>query len=80
LPPKQLYARNGIDQPLEYFDVFEMYDPSAWWGVDWLRDFFLLEGDEHIKLVENHEIMIDGKMPINPSGGVIATNPSAPPP
>jgi acetyl-CoA C-acetyltransferase len=72
---KQLYARNGIENPLEYFDVFEMYDPSAWWGVDWLRDFFLLEGDEHIKMVENHDIMIDGKMPINPSGGVIATNP-----
>lgn len=70
-----LYERNGIENPLEYFDVFEMYDPSAWWGTDWLRDFFLLEGDEHIKLVEEKEIMIDGKMPINPSGGVIAANP-----
>ncbi|MEZ4549480.1 MAG: hypothetical protein R2874_03115 [Desulfobacterales bacterium] len=40
-----------------------------------LREFFLLEGDEHLKLVENREIMIDGKMPINPSGGVIAANP-----
>lgn len=72
---EQLYARNGIDDPLQYFDVFEMYDPSAWWGVDWLRDFFLLEGDAHLKLVENHEIMIDGRMPVNPSGGVIAANP-----
>lgn len=72
---EQLYARNGIENPLEYFDVFEMYDPSAWWGVDWLRDFFLLEGDEHMQLVEDKEIMIDGKMPINPSGGVIAANP-----
>jgi len=72
---EQLFARNGIDKPLDYFDVFEMYDPSAWWGVDWLRDFFLLEGDEHIRMVENHDIMIDGKMPINPSGGVIAANP-----
>ena len=25
--------------------------------------------------MENKEIMIDGKMPINPSGGVIAANP-----
>ncbi len=72
---EQLFARNGISDPLEYFDVFEMYDPSAWWGVDWLRDFFLLEGDEHIRLVEEREIMIGGKIPINPSGGVIAANP-----
>jgi len=72
---EELYARNGISNPLDYFDVFEMYDPSAWWGMDWIRDFFMLEEDEHIKLVEDKEIMIDGKMPINPSGGVIAANP-----
>lgn len=72
---RELFKRNGIADPLEYFDVFEMYDPSSWWGLDWIREFFLLEGDEHLKLVENREIMLDGKMPINPSGGVIATNP-----
>ncbi len=72
---ENLYARNGIKKPLEYFDVFEMYDPASWWGVDWLRDFFLLKGDEAVKLVEDREIMIGGKMPVNPSGGVIASNP-----
>ncbi len=72
---RELYKRNGITDPLDYFDVFEMYDPSSWWGMDWIRDFFLLEGDEHIRLVEEKEIAIGGKMPINPSGGVIASNP-----
>ena len=72
---ERLYARNGITDPVEQLDVFEMYDPSAWWGLDWLRDFFLLEGDEHLKLVENDEITIDGKIPVNPSGGVTASNP-----
>ncbi|HQQ51707.1 MAG TPA: acetyl-CoA acetyltransferase, partial [Spirochaetota bacterium] len=72
---EQLFKRNDIKNPLEYFDVFEMYDPASWWGLDWLRDFFFLKGDEHLKLVENKEIMIGGSMPINPSGGVIATNP-----
>lgn len=72
---RHLFERNGITDPLEYFDVFEMYDPSAWWGLDWLREFFLLEGDEHLKLVENKEVMIGGQIPINPSGGVIAANP-----
>ncbi len=72
---EELYERNNIKDPLEYFDVFEMYDPSAWWGADWIREFFLLEGDEHLKLIEDKEIQIGGKIPICPSGGVIAANP-----
>ena len=72
---EQLFRRNCIKDPLNYFDVFEMYDPASWWAIDWLRDFFALKGDEHLKLVENREIMIGGKIPINPSGGVIGSNP-----
>jgi acetyl-CoA C-acetyltransferase len=72
---RHLFERNGIGDPLSYFDVFEMYDPSAWWGLDWIREFFLLRGDEHLRLVENREPLIGGKIPINPSGGVIAANP-----
>ncbi len=72
---ENLFKRNGIDDPVDYFDVFEMYDPSAWWGLDWLAEFFLLKDDEHIKLVEDKEIMVGGKIPINPSGGVMGANP-----
>ncbi|MCD6281155.1 MAG: thiolase family protein [Deltaproteobacteria bacterium] len=72
---RTLFERNGIKDPVKYFDVFEMYDPSAWWGLDWLREFLLLEGDEHLKMLENDEFDMDGKLPVNPSGGVTATNP-----
>jgi acetyl-CoA C-acetyltransferase len=72
---RKLFARNGISNPVEYFDIFEMYDPSAWWGIEWLRDFFLLDGDEAIKMVENGDWDLDGKVPVNPSGGVTASNP-----
>ena len=72
---RKLFERNGIKNPVEYFDVFEMYDPSAWWGLDWLRDFFLLKNDEHLKMLERGDFDLDGKIPINPSGGVIASNP-----
>ncbi len=71
----ELFARNGITDPVEYFDVFEMYDPSSWWGLDWIREFFLLKDDQHIKMVENDELTIDGKLPLNPSGGVTSANP-----
>jgi len=72
---EKLYARNGIRDPRAEIDVFEMYDPSAWWAVDWLREFLLLEGDAHLQMVEEDEIAMDGGFPVNPSGGVIATNP-----
>jgi acetyl-CoA C-acetyltransferase len=72
---ERLFARNNITRPREQIDVFEMYDPSAWWGVSWIRDFLLLEGDEHLKMVEQGDIGIEGRFPINPSGGVTATNP-----
>ena len=72
---RKLYERNGIKDPRKEIDLFEMYDPSSWWGLDWLREFLLLENDEHIKMVENGDIMIDGSFPVNPSGGVIASNP-----
>ncbi|HPQ45149.1 MAG TPA: hypothetical protein PKZ42_13085 [Syntrophales bacterium] len=72
---RKLFERNGVTNPVEYFDVFEMYDPSAWWGLDWAREFLLLKGDEHIRLLEDGEFDLDGKLPINPSGGVTASNP-----
>ncbi|HNR30051.1 MAG TPA: thiolase family protein [Candidatus Hydrogenedentes bacterium] len=72
---ERMFTRNGITDPRRDIDVFEMYDPSAWWGLDWLREFLLLEGDEHLKMVENDEIRIDGAFPLNPSGGVQASNP-----
>lgn len=72
---RKLFARNGITDPIDYFDVFEMYDPSSWWGIDWIREFFLLEGDEHIKMAENSDFDLDGKFPVNPSGGVTSANP-----
>jgi acetyl-CoA C-acetyltransferase len=72
---RKLFERNGIKSPRDYFNVFEMYDPSSWWGLDWLREFLLLEGDEHLKMIENDDISINGSFPLNPSGGVISANP-----
>ncbi len=72
---QKLYERNGIKDPRREIDLFEMYDPSSWWGLDWLREFLLLENDEHIRMVENDDITMDGSFPVNPSGGVIASNP-----
>ena len=72
---RKLFERNGIKNPIDYFDVFEMYDPSAWWGLEWLREFLLLNEGELFDLLEAGEFDMDGRLPLNPSGGVIASNP-----
>jgi len=72
---ERLFARNGITDPPKQIDVLEIYDPSAWWGLDWLGDFMLSEGDEHLQMVENDAIALDGEIPVNTSGGVQASNP-----
>ncbi|MCU0599957.1 MAG: hypothetical protein MUE70_11970 [Desulfobacterales bacterium] len=72
---EKLFERNKIKNPRKEIDLFEMYDPSSWWGLDWIREFLLLKGDEHLKMVENDDITMNGDFPINPSGGVIASNP-----
>ncbi|MBI5967460.1 MAG: thiolase family protein [Deltaproteobacteria bacterium] len=72
---RKLYQRNGIKNPLEEIDVFEMYDPSSWWELEWMEYFLLLKHGQNIDLVEEGATEIDGRFPINPSGGVVSTNP-----
>lgn len=71
----KLYKRNNIINPLKEIDVFEMYDPSTWWELDWMKEFLLLPIGKNLEMVERGETEISGSFPINPSGGVVSTNP-----
>lgn len=71
----KLYQRNGVVNPLKEIDVFEMYDPSSWWELDWMKEFLLLPPGKNVEMVEKGETEIEGCFPINPSGGVVSTNP-----
>lgn len=72
---RKLYERNGITNPLEEIDVFEMYEPNVWTELEWMGLFFFLPPEECLRMVEEGETEIQGKLPINPSGGVVSTNP-----
>lgn len=72
---KTLLGRNGFKNPVKEIDVFEMYDPSSWWALDWMTPFLWLEPGENIDLVEQGATEITGEIPIGPSGGVVSTNP-----
>lgn len=71
----EAYRIANITDPLNQLDLIELYDPASYTQVAWLEQLQLCKPGEGRKLVEDGVTAIDGKLPINPSGGVVSTNP-----
>ncbi|MBW1682100.1 MAG: thiolase family protein [Deltaproteobacteria bacterium] len=71
----RLYRRNGITDPAGQIDVWELYTPSSWALFHWMELFGICEKGQAWRLVEKEAIRLDGPIPIEPSGGVVSTNP-----
>lgn len=71
----KLYKRNGITNPARDIDVWELYTPSSWALFPWMEQFHICERGEAWRLIEQEAIRIEGEIPIEPSGGVVSTNP-----
>jgi acetyl-CoA C-acetyltransferase len=70
-----LWHAAGIVDPLAEVDVAEIYVPFSWFEPMWLENLGFAAPGEGWRLVEAGETAIDGQMPINPSGGVLCSNP-----
>jgi len=71
----KLYKRNSITNPRRDIDMAEMYEPSTWEEMHLYELFHFCEKNEGWKLIEKGITEIEGEFAVNPSGGVIATNP-----
>ncbi|MEA1958061.1 MAG: hypothetical protein U9N44_00080 [Chloroflexota bacterium] len=71
---KRLYKRNGITDPAKDIDCFELYEPSSWEEMYLYEHFFLAEHNKGWKMIEKGVTELEGDIPVNPSGGVLATN------
>ncbi len=71
----EAYKKAGITNPLKEFDVAELYLPASTTGVKWMDSLWFCERGEAPKLIRKGVFNMDGELPVNPSGGVIATNP-----
>ena len=71
----KLYKRNGITNPRRDIDMAEIYEPSNWEEMFLCEVFHFCEENEGWKLIEKGITEIEGEFPVNPSGGVLATNP-----
>jgi acetyl-CoA C-acetyltransferase len=72
---KTVYEAAGITDPWKQVDTVEMYVPFAWFEPMWLENLGFCEVGEGWRIVDRGEQKMGAHMPVNPSGGVLATNP-----
>ncbi len=70
-----IYKRNGITKPIRDIDVAEIYEPSTWGELIWYELYGFCEPGEGWRWAEKGVTDMEGEFPVNPSGGVVATNP-----
>ncbi len=71
---KELYDKVGITDPLEQFDVAELYLPYSFAGLRYMESLGFCERAGAPELVRSGETDMGGKCPVNPSGGVLSSN------
>ncbi len=70
-----LWREAGITDPLAEVDVAEIYVPFSWFEPMWLENLGFAEAGQGWKLTESGATEIGGRLPVNPSGGVLCSNP-----
>jgi acetyl-CoA C-acetyltransferase len=70
-----LWKAAGITSPIDEIDVAEIYVPFSWFEPMWLENLGFTPEGEGWKLTEAGETAIGGRLPVNPSGGVLSSNP-----
>jgi acetyl-CoA C-acetyltransferase len=72
---KHIYDKAGIRDPWNDIQTAEIYVPFSWFEAMWLENLgFAAEGDGW-KVVDRGDQKFGRHLPINPSGGVLCTNP-----
>jgi len=71
----EVYRQAGITDPRGQLDVAEIYVPFSWYEPMWLENLHLAKKNEGWQLTDRGVTAFDGDLPVNPSGGVLSTNP-----
>jgi acetyl-CoA C-acetyltransferase len=70
-----LWRQAGITDPLAEVDVAEIYVPFSWFEPMWLENLGFADPGQGWKLTESGATELGGRLPVNPSGGVLCSNP-----
>lgn len=72
---QEAYARAGIRDPGQELDVVELGAPYAHQEALWYEGLGLCPAGEGWRLIQEGVTEIEGPLPVNPSGGFLASNP-----
>jgi acetyl-CoA C-acetyltransferase len=72
---KALYKKAGIRDPRRQIDVAELYVPFSWYEPMWLEGHLICDEGQGWKMTDAGETELEGDFPVNPSGGVLSSNP-----
>jgi acetyl-CoA C-acetyltransferase len=75
LAAEDLWRKAGITDPLAEVDVCEIYVPFSWFEPMWLENLGFAPRDHGWRFVEDGVTEMTGRLPVNPSGGVLSSNP-----
>ena len=70
-----LWREAGITDPFSEVDVAEIYVPFSWFEPMWLENLGFAAPGKGWTLTESGATALGGRLPVNPSGGVLSSNP-----
>ena len=70
-----LWREAGITDPFTEVDVAEIYVPFSWFEPMWLENLGFAPIGAGWRMTEAGETALDGRLPVNASGGVLSSNP-----
>lgn len=71
---REAYMKAGIKSPADDIDVAELYLPYSYAGLKWIEDLGFCPVGKAPEFIWSGATDMGGKIPMNPSGGVISTN------
>src|SRR6476620_9803016 len=72
---EDVYTQAGITDPRTQIDTAELYVPFSWHEAIWLEAHDLCDEGDGWKRIDDGTTALDGRLPINASGGVLSSNP-----
>ncbi|WKZ82272.1 MAG: thiolase family protein [Acidimicrobiia bacterium] len=71
----EAYSKAAIGDPLSDIDVAEIYEPVTYAELAWYEALGFCPEGEAGRLIDEGITSMEGTLPVNPSGGVLSTNP-----
>jgi acetyl-CoA C-acetyltransferase len=72
---QRVYERAGITNPRKQLDVAEIYEVATYAELAMYENLGFCERGHAGRLIDEGVTSMEGELPVNPSGGVLSTNP-----